>query len=107
MDSLWSPALHLCIPTLMHTYMQVKMPHNGEAVVIRIGMHTGPCVTGLVGTKLPKVRGRGREGEEGLIGPGWWVGGGRAHRPCVTGLMGWGGRRAPALPGWWGQSCPR
>ena len=37
--------------------MQVKMPHNGEAVVIRIGMHTGPCVTGLVGTKLPKVRG--------------------------------------------------
>ncbi len=30
------------------------MPHNGEPVVIRIGLHTGPCVSGLVGTKLPK-----------------------------------------------------
>ena len=30
------------------------MPHNGEAVTIRIGIHTGPCVSGLVGTKLPK-----------------------------------------------------
>ena len=33
---------------------QVLMPHNGSAVQVRIGMHTGPCVTGLVGTKLPK-----------------------------------------------------
>ena len=33
---------------------EVKMPHNGETVTIRIGMHTGPCVTGLVGFKLPK-----------------------------------------------------
>ena len=30
------------------------MPHNGEVVNIRIGIHTGACVTGLVGTKLPK-----------------------------------------------------
>ena len=33
---------------------QVIMPHNGEPVTIRIGVHTGPCVSGLVGTKLPK-----------------------------------------------------
>ena len=30
------------------------MPNNGEVVSIRIGIHTGNCVTGLVGTKLPK-----------------------------------------------------
>ena len=30
------------------------MPHNGKPVTIRIGLHTGACVSGLVGTKLPK-----------------------------------------------------
>ena len=33
---------------------KVKMPHNGEPVTIRIGLHTGDCVTGLIGSKLPK-----------------------------------------------------
>lgn len=33
---------------------QVRMPHNGEATKIRIGLHTGDVVTGLIGTKLPK-----------------------------------------------------
>eukprot|EP00798_Chlamydomonas_sp_ICE-L_P004250 gene4250-14363_t len=33
---------------------QVVMPHNQQPVVIRIGLHTGPCVSGLIGTKLPK-----------------------------------------------------
>eukprot|EP00798_Chlamydomonas_sp_ICE-L_P019403 gene19403-26060_t len=32
----------------------VVMPHNQQPVVIRVGMHTGPCVSGLIGTKLPK-----------------------------------------------------
>ena len=34
---------------------RVKMPHNGETVSIRIGLHTGDCVTGVVGSKLPKL----------------------------------------------------
>ena len=30
------------------------MPHNGQPVSIRIGLHSGPCVTGLVGSRNPK-----------------------------------------------------
>jgi class 3 adenylate cyclase len=30
------------------------MPHNGETVSIRVGIHTGNCVSGLIGTRLPK-----------------------------------------------------
>ena len=30
------------------------MPHNGEVIGIRVGMHTGACMTGLVGTRIPK-----------------------------------------------------
>ncbi|GAX75796.1 hypothetical protein CEUSTIGMA_g3239.t1 [Chlamydomonas eustigma] len=33
---------------------KVLMPHNGQPVTVRIGLHTGPCVSGLVGTKVPK-----------------------------------------------------
>jgi class 3 adenylate cyclase len=34
--------------------VQVCMPHDGTPLVIRIGLHTGPCMSGLIGTKLPK-----------------------------------------------------
>lgn len=34
---------------------QVRMP-NGEPVRLRVGVHTGPCVSGLVGLGVPKVR---------------------------------------------------
>ncbi|KAG1668428.1 hypothetical protein FOA52_015958 [Chlamydomonas sp. UWO 241] len=33
---------------------EVTAPHNGSSISIRIGIHTGDCVSGLVGTKLPK-----------------------------------------------------
>ncbi|KAG1661099.1 hypothetical protein FOA52_012088 [Chlamydomonas sp. UWO 241] len=33
---------------------KIMMPHNDEPVTLRVGMHTGPCVSGLVGTKQPK-----------------------------------------------------
>jgi ubiquitin carboxyl-terminal hydrolase 48 len=32
----------------------VLMPHNLEPVQLRIGIHTGPLVSGLVGAKMPK-----------------------------------------------------
>lgn len=34
--------------------LQVVMPHNSQATQIRIGMHTGTCMSGLVGSRLPK-----------------------------------------------------
>ncbi|KAF5829149.1 nucleotide cyclase [Dunaliella salina] len=33
---------------------QVQMPNTQEPVCIRIGMHTGDVVSGMIGTKLPK-----------------------------------------------------
>ncbi len=32
----------------------LTMPHDGSPVVVRIGIHTGPCVSGLTGNKMPK-----------------------------------------------------
>eukprot|EP00798_Chlamydomonas_sp_ICE-L_P018583 gene18583-25094_t len=32
----------------------VNMPHNNKPATIRIGMHTGSVVSGVIGTKLPK-----------------------------------------------------
>ncbi|GFR51581.1 hypothetical protein Agub_g14002 [Astrephomene gubernaculifera] len=33
---------------------EVKMPTTGQPVKIRIGMHTGPVVSGVVGTRMPR-----------------------------------------------------
>lgn len=41
-------------PSMLCTCMQVRMPHNGQPVVLRIGVHTGPLVSGLVGARMPK-----------------------------------------------------
>lgn len=32
----------------------VRMPNDGQPVQVRIGIHTGPCTSGLIGSKLPK-----------------------------------------------------
>jgi hypothetical protein len=36
------------------TKLQMRMPHSGKPVKIRVGMHSGPCVSGLIGLRLPK-----------------------------------------------------
>ncbi|KAG1654314.1 hypothetical protein FOA52_008870 [Chlamydomonas sp. UWO 241] len=33
---------------------RVVMPHNGQPTTVRIGVHTGACVSGLIGTRQPK-----------------------------------------------------
>eukprot|EP00983_Pelagomonas_calceolata_P054908 1143893-Pelagomonas_calceolata.AAC.18 len=42
------------LQALLYCAKKVVMPHNGEPTQIRVGIHTGPAVTGLIGTKLPK-----------------------------------------------------
>jgi hypothetical protein len=32
----------------------VVMPHNGQPTTVRIGLHTGPVTSGLIGSRLPK-----------------------------------------------------
>ena len=32
----------------------VRMPHNEQPVRLRVGLHTGPIVSGGVGTRMPK-----------------------------------------------------
>mmetsp|Transcript_9359 Transcript_9359/g.25236 ORF Transcript_9359/g.25236 Transcript_9359/m.25236 type:complete len:447 (+) Transcript_9359:4403-5743(+) len=39
---------------LLYEAKKVCMPHTGEPVSVRIGIHSGEVVSGLIGTKLPK-----------------------------------------------------
>ncbi|KAJ1490873.1 hypothetical protein T484DRAFT_1664823 [Baffinella frigidus] len=32
----------------------IRAPHNGEPIHIRVGIHTGPAMTGVVGIKMPR-----------------------------------------------------
>lgn len=40
--------------SLYCAWPQVLLPHNQQPTQIRIGLHTGTCVSGLVGSRLPK-----------------------------------------------------
>eukprot|EP00798_Chlamydomonas_sp_ICE-L_P028579 gene28579-31745_t len=39
---------------LIQGVAMVPYPHSGFPTIVRVGIHTGQCVSGLVGTKLPK-----------------------------------------------------
>ena len=52
---------------MLRESLPVLMPHNSEPVSLRIGIHTGPLVSGLVGSKMPKFT---LFGERGFSGPG-------------------------------------
>lgn len=40
---------------LLHASTYFKIPHSThEKLEIRIGIHTGPCGAGIVGTKMPR-----------------------------------------------------
>ena len=45
---------HLLSQALLRCAKTIMMPHNGSPTCVRVGMHTGPVVSGLIGTKLPK-----------------------------------------------------
>lgn len=55
----------------------VTMPHNGQPTQVRVGLHTGPVVTGLIGTKLPKFSIFGTYGGSGEGTGERGLGGGR------------------------------
>ena len=39
---------------MLEAARQVRMPTNGRPVEIRIGIHTGPVVSGMAGTRMPR-----------------------------------------------------
>ncbi|KAG1680943.1 hypothetical protein FOA52_009902 [Chlamydomonas sp. UWO 241] len=39
---------------MLREALPILMPHNNQPVSLRIGIHTGPLVSGLVGSKMPK-----------------------------------------------------
>ena len=47
-------ACHFPWQALLRCAKTVLMPHNGQPTQVRVGIHTGSVVTGLIGTKLPK-----------------------------------------------------
>lgn len=49
-------AVFLFAQAMLEEAGQVVMPHNHEAVKVRIGIHSGPITSGVVGHRMPKVR---------------------------------------------------
>eukprot|EP00798_Chlamydomonas_sp_ICE-L_P012791 gene12791-16050_t len=50
----WSAHLSDPPQALMMSVQAVAYPHTGLPTSVRVGVHTGSCVSGLIGTKMPK-----------------------------------------------------
>ncbi|KAF5841951.1 guanylyl and adenylyl cyclase family member [Dunaliella salina] len=46
--------IHALAVGMLQAAKSVPMPTTGGHVELRIGMHTGPCVSGIVGRKMPR-----------------------------------------------------
>ena len=71
---------------------KVLMPHNQQPVLLRVGLHTGPIVSGIIGTRMPKFCLFGdamntASRMESTCLEGGWVDGGRDHDANVGEVM--------------------
>ena len=63
---------------------RVMMPHSGQPVALRVGIHTGPVVSGVIGSRMPKfclyVWPQGGGGEGGQCPVCVCIGGGETKK---------------------------
>ncbi|GIM14306.1 hypothetical protein Vretimale_17188, partial [Volvox reticuliferus] len=53
-DPLHAEKIFMFAKAMLSAAREVVMPTTGEPVQIRIGLHTGPVVSGVVGTRMPR-----------------------------------------------------
>ncbi|KAG2451869.1 hypothetical protein HYH02_003645 [Chlamydomonas schloesseri] len=53
-DPLHAERVFMFAKAMLAAATEVRMPTTGEPVEIRIGLHTGPVVSGVVGTRMPR-----------------------------------------------------
>ncbi|GIM08462.1 hypothetical protein Vretimale_12416, partial [Volvox reticuliferus] len=39
---------------ILHAASAVRLPNTGEPVRLRVGIHSGPAMSGVVGTRMPR-----------------------------------------------------
>ena len=42
------------LQAMLRAARDVRMPHNGEPVRLRVGLHSGPVTSGVVGDRMPR-----------------------------------------------------
>lgn len=39
---------------MLRASREVRMPHTGQPVRLRVGLHSGPATSGVVGERMPR-----------------------------------------------------